>query len=155
MPIITPTSRNLRKRNFEQLRPYTAERIQAKSQGIPVEVDKEVLRRENGIPENYDGYVEDETDLSFVENDVEELREVQLLHSEQEPQRVAKVLTNVNRQNVKSPILLNKSNVSRNIQNVCSSSLKKTNFECQRFSLSPTLFDDERSEEDGDDISID
>src|SRR5207237_844816 len=80
MLIITPTSRNLRKRNFEQLRPYTAERIQAKSQGIAVEVDKEVLRRENGIPENYEG---------------------------------------------------------------------------QRFSLSPTLFDDERSEEDGDDISID
>src|SRR3954447_20439685 len=123
MSIITPTSRNFRKRNFEQLRPYTAERIQAKSQGIPVEVDKEVLRRENGIPENYDGYIEDETDLSFVENDVKEPQEVQRRHSEQEQQqRVAKVLTDVNRQNVgRSPALSNKSNISRNIQNVCSS----------------------------------
>ena len=72
MSINTPTSRNLRKRNFEQLQPYTAERIQAKSQGIPVEVDKEVLRRENDVLEDYGGYVEDQTDLLFVENDVEE-----------------------------------------------------------------------------------
>jgi hypothetical protein len=144
MPIITPTSKNLRKRNFEQLRPYTAERIQAKSQGIPVEVDKEVLRRENGILENYDGYVEDEVDLSFVENDVEEPQEVQRRHSKRESQQgVTKVLTNVNRQNVRrSPT---SSNESRNIQNACSSttSLRKPNFECQCFSLSPTLFDDE------------
>jgi hypothetical protein len=84
MPITTPTPRNLRKRKFEQLRPYTAERIHAKNQGIPVEVDKEVLRRENNALETYGGYVEDETDLLFVENDVEEPREFQRRHSEQE-----------------------------------------------------------------------
>src|SRR6266498_1856572 len=116
MPIITPTPRNLRKRNFEQLRPYTAERIQAKSQGVPVEVDKEVLRRENNVLENYGGYVEDETDLLFVENDVEESQEVQRQHSEQESQQR---VTNDNHRNVGvSPALttLRKQNTPRNVE---------------------------------------
>ncbi|GES88535.1 hypothetical protein GLOIN_2v1617642 [Rhizophagus clarus] len=105
MPIITPTPRNLRKRKFEQLRPYTAERIHAKSQGIPVEVDKEVLRRENITLETYGGYIEDETDLLFVENDVEEPREIQRRHSEQE------LCQNVGI----PPALPYKSNISRNV----------------------------------------
>ncbi|RIA95280.1 hypothetical protein C1645_757863 [Glomus cerebriforme] len=110
MPIITPIARNLRKRNFEQLRPYTAERIHAKNQGVPVEVDKEVLRRD--ILENYGGYIEDEIDLSFVENDIGESQEVQRLHSEQGPQQR---VTNVNYQNARRPpAISNKSNASRN-----------------------------------------
>ncbi len=88
MPVTTPVVRNLRKRNFEQLRPYTAERIQAKSQGVPIEVDKEVLRSENSILENYDGYIEDDSDLSFVENDIEESHKVQRRHSQGVPVEV-------------------------------------------------------------------
>ncbi|CAI2161795.1 6327_t:CDS:2 [Funneliformis geosporum] len=126
MPIITSVIRKLRKRNFEQLRPYTAERIQAKSQGVPVEVDKEVLRNENSIKENYGGYVEDETDLSFVENDVGESQEDQW-QFDQEPQGGTKVLGKANRRNVvRSPT---PPNVLRDItrENIDLSTSRKSN----------------------------
>ncbi|CAB4394054.1 unnamed protein product [Rhizophagus irregularis] len=115
MPIITP--RNLRKRKFEQLRPYTAERIHAKSQGIPVEVDKEVLRKENNTLETYGGYVEDETDLLFVEDDIEEPQEFRRRNDVEEPQEFRRRRSEQESyRNVEiTPALPNKPNLLRNV----------------------------------------
>ncbi|CAG8562834.1 12932_t:CDS:2 [Funneliformis caledonium] len=166
MPVTTSVIRNLRKRNFEQLRPYTAERIQARNQGVPVEVDKEVLRNENSIIETYGGYVEDETDLSFVENDVGESQEDQW-HFEQESQGGKKVLGMSNRQNVgRSPTPTNQPSVSRDIarqnvglstsrkQNVSQNESRKVSVERQLVTSPSTLLDGDLSPESSNEEEI-